>query len=225
MKSSPPTRFFPPFHGGMWGELPTRGHIALSKGPWQETAWLLFHQAPFARIERSPLSSLAWLVDKVGGRSWGRLGQEAAMAYGIFQQGEQHGTTLQGLLQGAVAGYEVGGPIGALVGAGLDLLGGLFHHPHLPPVQTQNLAELFGTTGFDYLAYRYKLYHTLGPVGPLGALPASAYRLANQFMQPAPTVNVYVDGVKTAVQRQLSSATSLASGSRTNVYYDATRPI
>ncbi|CEK16928.1 hypothetical protein CWRG_01664 [Chthonomonas calidirosea] len=152
--------------------------------------------------------------------------QTAFAAYGVFQQGEQHGITLGGVLQGAITGYEVGGPVGALVGAGLDILGGLFHHSHLPPVASQNLAQQFGPGGFDYLAYRYHYFHTLGPVGSLlGPLPATSYRLATQFFQPAPQIHLYIDGVKTAVNAQLQKSAGLDAAANANVYYNAARPL
>lgn len=203
-------------------------HIGPEGRVWQQAIHRYGRGVRTSRLaHRSPVS-LRPLLQSLGAHMSLQVRstlQTAFAAYGVFQQGEQHGITLGGVLQGALAGYEVGGPVGALVGAGLDILGGLFHHSHLPPVASQNLAQQFGPSGFDYLAYRYHYFHTLGPVGSLGPLPAASYLLATQFFQPAPQINLYIDGVKTAVQATMQKSVSLGSAANANVYYNAARPI
>jgi len=142
---------------------------------------------------------------------------QAFAAYSVFEQGREQGVTIPGLLGGALTGLALGGPVGAAIGFGVSLLGGLFRKKRPDPLATdKNRTPSFynSPSDFDYWAYRYRA---------TGQIPADAKKWAGQV--PVPTVNVYVDGVKTSVRAEISSQTSTGKAALTNVYYDAHRPI
>jgi hypothetical protein len=173
-----------------------------------------------------------------GSRSLGEAGRYlniAAGAAGIVGTGQQQGITLGSVLSGATSGAEIGslfGPAGTAIGAGvgglLDVIGGLFSHRHRPDYANLTQPALDNSpSDFDYLAYRYRATGSLtsNALNNLGQLPNSLLGQAQYLSSQAPTVQIYVDGVKKAVTQQVTAQTGLAANSRTNAYYDSTRPI
>lgn len=135
--------------------------------------------------------------------------------YSLFASGQQQGSTLGSVLGGAATGFALGGPVGAAVGGALNLIGGLFHHKSEQQLNKERNPALYNApSDFEYYAYRYRV---------TGTLPTQAE--AGRFQTAAPTVNVYVDGVKTAVKTELGTQTQLGRVAQTNAYYDTRRPI
>jgi hypothetical protein len=135
-------------------------------------------------------------------------------AYGVFQNGQQSGNWLTGGLGGVMAATSLGlGPVGMAVGGVIGLIGGLFGGKKKDPLETSkatNPSLYNAPEDFLYNAYRYRA---------TGQLPNTMNGMID-WRTNAPIVNVYVDGVKTAVKTELTSATSLGRAAQANTYID-----
>ncbi len=137
-------------------------------------------------------------------------------AYSIYDNGAQNGINAGGILGGAMTGFAIGGPIGAAVGGLLNVFGGLFGHKSTPPpVDNPSNPAFYNTPqSMEWAAYRYRA---------TGQMPNSLN--VHDWRNNAPIVNVYVDGVKTQVQKQINQQTTIASSSNTSTYMDYHRPV
>lgn len=132
-------------------------------------------------------------------------------AYSIFKQGQDQGVTFGGVLGGALAGGQIGGPVGAVIGGALSLIGGLFHKKAAPQPGEQNPAFFNAPSTMDYWAYRYRATGTLPSMGDMHAAGGSV-------------VNVYIDGVKTAVRTEVAAQTGASAIAPVSAYLDLHRP-
>jgi hypothetical protein len=136
-------------------------------------------------------------------------------AYGIFHSGQQSGNPISGALGGIIGGGALTGwnPIGMAVGGLVGLVGGLFganKRKQTPEEIASERSPAFYNTpeNFIYEAYRWR---TTGGMDPATVALMDKYR---PISETAPIVNVYVDGVKTAVQVEMGRQTS--PGMRSN---------
>lgn len=135
-------------------------------------------------------------------------------AYSVFQNGQQSGNWLSGGLGGVLAGASMGlGPVGMAVGGVIGLIGGLFGGKKKDPLaedKARNPAFYNSPEDFVYNAYRYRA---------TGQLPNSMNGYVD-WRTNAPVVNVYVDGVKSAVRTEMGTSLGLGNVAHTNTYMD-----
>jgi hypothetical protein len=142
---------------------------------------------------------------------------EALAGYSVFASGQAQGSNLGSVLGAALAGGAIAGPIGALVGGGLNLLGGLFHQKARDPLaedKSFNPAIYNAPSDYEYNAYRYRA---------TGKLPDNIGLRTS--LTAAPVVNVYLDQVKTAVRTEVGQQLSLSRAAQTNVFLDMHGPV
>lgn len=163
-----------------------------------------------------------------GGSQRGVIPRElmyAFAAYGIYTNAANQsllGGFMTGAMGGAAVGASVAGPAGGLIGAAIGgtigFLGSLFGHKSSKNEAADRSPAFYNQpSDFEYGAYRMRATATTVDL----ALASRASYIAKM----APIVNIYVDGVKTAVKTELATQTSLGVTSRTNAYVDLQSPL
>ncbi|MDE2127970.1 MAG: hypothetical protein KGJ62_15420 [Armatimonadetes bacterium] len=143
-------------------------------------------------------------------------------AWSIASQGASQGVTLGSMAGGAATGLGlagalgVSGPVGAAIGAGLTLIGGLFHHGPDPRYPSAYNAP----SDFEYDFWRYQVTHH-----PSAGQPAPSHTAAANAAQHAMELHIHMPGMKEVVSRVILSQTSSAAANRVNVDLDTYTPI
>ena len=155
-----------------------------------------------------------------GGKSRGNFANTnigmGLAAYSVLQNGMQNGP-VSGAINGIMAGATYG-PVGMAIGGAVGLIGGLFGgHKKDPLAESKNHDPALYNAPGDMLwnAYRYRATG--------GVMPNDLN--VKDWRKSAPIVNVFMDGVKVAVQTQLSQQGSTGMASQTNSSYNFGSPI
>lgn len=170
--------------------------------------------SPTATVNGNPVSGGTSGSKPKSGSTMSNIGMGLA-AYGALSNGLQSGNPISGAIGGVMAGAAFG-PVGMAVGGALGLIGGLFggHKKSQSIDQAKDPALYNAPSEFVYRAYEYRA---------TGRIPNLSH--VQDWRKNAPIVNVFVDGVKAAVDTQLTQQSNTTNSSQTNTTLDYHKPI